>query len=282
MKLGLVLEGGGMRGVFTAGVTDCFLDNQIYFPYVIGTSAGSSNGLSYVSRQRGRARFCNIDALTHRKYIGLKFLLTQKCIMDYNFLFDELPKKVYPYDFDTYLNSGTRFILVATNCNTGAPIYFDTPQTFDELLSSCRASCSLPFVCPIHFHNSTPTLDGGIADAIAIRKAISDGYKKCVVVLTRNAGYRKTEKFLGLQQIFYRKYPHLCEALKSKSERYNTALSFIEELETRGKIVVIRPEQPINVGRLNSDSSRLEALYNEGYQLAQKSLEKIAKLSASA
>ncbi len=280
MKLGLVLEGGGMRGVFTAGATDCFLDNKLYFPYVIGTSAGSSNGLSYVSRQKGRAKFCNIDALS-RNYIGLKFLFTQKCIMDYQFLFDELPKKVYPYDFETYLTSKTRFVLVATNCETGKPIYFDTPQTFDSLLSACRSSCSLPFVCPIHYNDNIPTLDGGIADAIAINKAIKDGFSKCVIILTRNAGYRKTEKFLGLQEIFYRKFPRLREALRTKSQRYNETISFIEELEKRGEIVVIRPENPIDVGRLSSDEARLEALYDEGYRLAQNAIEKIAKLNAT-
>ena len=115
MNIGLVLEGGGMRGVFTAGVTDCFLDNKIFFPYVIGVSAGASNGLSYASRQRGRARKCDIEILSERNYIGLKYLITSGCIMDYDFLFDELPKKRLPYDMQAYLKSG-RYVMVATSC----------------------------------------------------------------------------------------------------------------------------------------------------------------------
>ncbi len=135
MKQTLVLEGGGMRGVFTAGVLDCLLDEKIYFPRVIGVSAGSSNGLSYASRQRGRARFCNIDALANRKYIGLKYLFTNRCIMDYDYLFGELPRRVYPYDFDAYLKSGD-FELVATNCRTGKPDYLEKPKTFAATLAA--------------------------------------------------------------------------------------------------------------------------------------------------
>ncbi len=280
MNLGLLLEGGGMRGVFTAGATDCFLDNGILFPYAIGVSAGASNGLSYASRQRGRARKCDIDILAERSYIGLKFLFSRGCIMDYDFLFGELPKKISPYDMDAYLKSG-RFVLVATNCLTGKAAYFDTPRDIDDLLLKCRASCSLPFACPMVEVGGVPMLDGGIADALPIRRAQSDGYEKCVVVLTRNKGYRKNEKFSHVPRFIYPKYPELRRALASKNARYNRSLYYIEELERAGKVVVIRPESPLKVNRLERSAKRLEALYREGYACAERALGRIRELAAS-
>ena len=278
MNLGLLLEGGGMRGVFTAGATDCFLDNGIFFPYVIGVSAGASNGLSYASRQRGRARRCDIDILSGRNYIGLKFLLTQGCAMDYDFLFGELPLKILPYDMAAYLKSG-RFVLVATNCLTGGAEYFDTPGDPADLLLKCRASCSLPFVCRTVNVEGVPMLDGGIADALPIRRAQSDGYGKCVAVLTRNRGYRKNEMFSRVPGFIYPKYPNLRKALETKNARYNESLSYIEELERAGEIVAIRPESPLKVGRLERSAERLEALYREGYECAGRALGRIRALA---
>lgn len=280
MNLGLLLEGGGIRGVFTAGATDCFLDNKIFFPYVIGVSAGASNGLSYASRQRGRARKCDIDILSERNYIGVKFLFSQGCIMDYDFLFGELPKKILPYDMGAYLKSG-RFVLVATNCLTGKAAYFDTPVGSDDLLLKCRASCSLPFACRMVYVGGVPMLDGGIADALPIRRAQSDGYEKCVVVLTRNKGYRKSEKFSRLPGFVYSKYPELRKALATKNARYNASLSYIEELESAGRAVVIRPESPLKVNRLERSAERLEALYREGYSCAERALGRIRGLASS-
>lgn len=273
----LVLEGGGMRSVFTAGVLDCLLDNKIYFPYVIGVSGGSSHGLSYVSRQRGRARACDIDELRAHRYIGLRFLFTQGCIMDYKYLFGDLPKKVRPYDFDTYLKCG-KFVLVATNCLTGKAEYFDTPKTFDGLLAACQASCSLPYVCKKVWIDGVPYLDGGLADAIAQRRAEVDGFKKNLVVLTRNKGFRKTSMSCFLAPIMYRKYPKLVEQLQRAHLDYNENLKYIETLEEREEIVVIRPKNKIVVNRLERDCSKLERLYDEGYACAKESLEKINAL----
>ncbi len=278
MDLGLVLEGGGMRGVFTAGVGDCFLDNNIYFPYTIGVSAGASNGLSYASRQRGRAIFCNVGALKLYNYIGFKFMLTQRCIMDYNYLFGKLPREIYPFDFETYLKSG-RFILTATDCNTGKPAYFDTPQTNDDLLVKCRASCSLPYCSTIVKCDGSEYLDGGVSDPLPIRKAQADGYRKCVVVLTRNAGYRKKSLPFSLSWLFYRKYPNLRKAMQRRVDKYNDSLSYIEELEASGDIVVIRPKKPIVVGRLESNTKKLEDFYQEGYDCASEAISKIRELT---
>lgn len=282
-SMGLVLEGGGMRGVFTIGALDCLLDNKIYFPYVVGVSAGASNGLSYASRQRGRAKFCNIDQLEARQYIDIKRFFSRRGVMDLDFLFDELPKEIYPYDFKSYVKFGTRMVLAATNCLTGRPVYFDTPKTFDTLLEACRASCSIPYICPITEINSVPMLDGGVSDPIPARRAIADGFAKNLIILTRNRGYRKSSYYYPLAaRIMYRKYPLFRESLKKAHELYNDALGYAESLEASGDALIIRPKKPLRVGRLECDVKKLSALYDEGYLACEEVLEKIKTLSASA
>lgn len=279
LNLGLVLEGGGMRGIFTSGALDCLLDNSIEFPYIIGVSAGASNGLSFASKQRGRGRFCDIDALAKYRYIGLRYLLSQRCIMDYKFLFGNLPLKIYPYDFNTYMNGG-RFVFVATNCLNGAPEYIEKPSTLPGLLDVCRASCSLPFLCPIVKVGGVPMLDGGISDAIPLRRAIADGYKKNVLILTRNRGYRKRDEFQHLPFFVYAKYPKLRKALADKSGLYNASMDFVDELEQKGEVVVIRPRNKIEIDRLSTNIAALEALYDEGYRCASESVKNILKINS--
>ena len=276
-KAALVLEGGGMRGVFTAGVLDEFLRRGLAFNYAIGTSAGASNGLSYASRQAGRARYCNIDALRKRNYIGAKFLLTQRCIMDFDYLFGELPLREYPFDFDRYLESG-RFILTATDCRSGQARYFDTPKTPAALLAACRASCSMPLVCPMCRIGGREYLDGGIVDAIPFKKAIADGREKIVAVLTRKAGYRKVENWKYISLIYYN-YPNLRRALMQKAQRYNDDMAELEGLERAGRAVVLRPTYAF-ASRLTSDKTELERLYFNGVRQAQKHFEKIEKFLA--
>ena len=269
---GLVLEGGGMRGVFTAGVLDYLLDAKIYFPYVIGVSAGACNGLSYVSRQRGRAKKCNIDLLDKYHYIGYHYLLTKRNIMDFDLIFEDVPMHILPYDYKTYFDSSVRFVMVTSNCETGEANYFEEKNDPVRLLNICRASCSLPFVCPISYVDGMPMLDGGICDAIPIRKAIADGFERNVVVLTRNKGYRKEMKEKSLPWFLYRKYPALRESLRVKNERYNETLDFLEQLEREGKVTIIRPEKQLEVDRMERDVSKLEDLYNQGYECAKKSM----------
>ena len=269
---GLVLEGGGMRGVFTAGVLDYLLDAKIYFPYVIGVSAGACNGLSYVSRQRGRAKKCNIDLLDKYHYIGYHYLLTKRNIMDFDLIFEDVPMRILPYDYKTYFDSSERFVMVTSNCETGEANYFEEKNDPVRLLNICRASCSLPFVCPISYVDGMPMLDGGICDAIPIRKAIADGFERNVVVLTRNKGYRKEVKEKSLPWFLYRKYPALRESLRVKNERYNETLDFLEQLEREGKVTIIRPEKQLEVDRMERDVSKLEDLYNQGYECAKKSM----------
>ena len=265
----LVLEGGGMRGVFTSGVLDYLMDKNIYFPYTIGVSAGACNGLSYASRQRGRAKISNIDLLDKYHYISPKFFLSNKSILNMDFLFDEMPNKVLPYDFDTYFASPDRFIMVTSNCKTGKAEYFEEKRSPKRLLQICRASSSLPFVSPIVWIDGKPMLDGGICDPVPFRKACEDGYDRMVLVLTRNKGYRKDEKEMKLPSFFYRKYPALRNRLCHRMREYNKAMDEIESMEKNSRAIVIRPQKPLEVGRIEQNIKKLTDLYEEGYQCAE-------------
>ena len=265
----LVLEGGGMRGVFTSGVLDYLMDKNIYFPYTIGVSAGACNGLSYASRQRGRAKISNIDLLDKYHYISPKFFLSNKSILNMDFLFDEMPNKVLPYDFDTYFASPDHFIMVTSKCKTGKAEYFEEKPSPKRLLQICRASSSLPFVSPIVWIDGKPMLDGGICDPVPFRKACEDGYDRMVLVLTRNKGYRKDEKEMKLPSFFYRKYPALRNRLCHRMREYNKAMDEIESMEKNSRAIVIRPQKPLEVGRIEQNIKKLTDLYEEGYQCAE-------------
>ena len=264
----LVLEGGGLRGVFTCGVLDCFMDHGIRFPFTVGVSAGACNGLSYMSGQRGRAKSSNIDLMDKHHYVGLKYLLTQGCIMDFKLLFEDFPEKIIPYDYDAYFSNPDRYVMVTTNCLTGKAEYLEEKSSSERVMSIVRASSSLPYVTKITYVDGVPMLDGGIADSIPVRYALDQGYEKLVVILTRNKGYRKKEGKVRIAKAFYRKYPALQNALMERNIVYNRAMDLIESLEDQGKITVIRPIRPVEVGRMEKDTAKLSALYQEGYDIA--------------
>ena len=265
---GLVLEGGGLRGVFTCGVLDCFMDHGIRFPFAVGVSAGACNGLSYMSGQRGRAKSSNIDLMDKYHYIGLKYLLTQRNIMDFKLLFEDFPERIIPYDYDAYFSNPARFVMVTTNCLTGKAEYFEEKSSSKRVMDIVRASSSLPFVSPITYVDGVPMLDGGIADSIPVRYAISQGYERLVVILTRNKGYRKQNSEMRAAKVFYRKYPNLQKALSERNAVYNQTMDLIERLEDEGRITVIRPIRPVEVGRMEKDTAKLTMLYQEGYDIA--------------
>lgn len=264
----LVLEGGGLRGVFTCGVLDFFMDRGITFSFIVGVSAGACNGLSYMSGQRGRAKSSNIDLMEKYQYVGFKYLLSQGCIMDYKLLFEDFPEKIIPYDYDAYFANPTRFVMVTTNCLTGKPEYLEEKKSSERVMDIVRASSSLPFVTKITYVDGIPMLDGGIVDSIPIRYALDQGYENIVVVLTRNKGYRKKDTKIRAAKAFYRKYPKLQEALFVRNSVYNKTMDLIEKLEEQGRITVIRPVNPVNVGRMEKDVTKLTALYQEGYEVA--------------
>ena len=269
-RSGLVLEGGGMRGVFTCGVLDNFMDRGVRFPYTIGVSAGACNGLSYMSEQRGRAKYSNIDLLQKYHYIGLKQLLLKGNLMDFELLFHTFPEKIIPYDYDRFAACKEHFEMVTTDCHTGRACYFEEKQDPARIIDLVKASSSLPFVSPISYVDGRPMLDGGIADSIPLRRAQSLGYDNNIVVLTRNRGYRKSTKPTHVPPFFYRKYPELRRAIKERNGVYNEQISNVEQLEAKGDLVVIRPERPIEVDRMERDVAKLLALYEEGYECAAK------------
>ena len=265
---GLILEGGGMRGVFTCGVLDCLMDKGVRFPYTIGVSAGACNGLSYMSGQRGRAKFSTIDMLEQYHYIGIKHLVTKGNIMNFDLLFHDFPERILPYNYEAYANCGEVYEMVTTSCITGQACYYNEKQSPKRIIDIVKASSSLPFVCPIAYVDGIPMLDGGIADSIPLLRARSLGYTDNVVVLTRNKGYRKEDKPSKVPPFFYRKYPELRHAIASRNMMYNQQIALVEELEDKGELIVLRPQKPIEVSRMERDTAKLLALYDEGYQTA--------------
>lgn len=278
-NIGLVLEGGGMRGTFTSGVLDYMMDHNIEVPYGIGVSAGACNGVSYVSHQRGRARFSNIELLDKYKYIGINHLIRTGSIIDMDMLYNRFTEEILPFDYDAYFARPMRFEMVTTDCLTGKACYMEEHTDRHRLIDIVKASASLPYVCPICQVDNRPMLDGGIVDSIPIERAFSQGYERCIVVLTRNRGYRKKEKTFRLPAFVYHKYPYLREALKQRSIAYNRQLEMVERMEDEGRIIVIRPESPIVVDRMEKNVQKLTDLYNEGYACAKNVLSEVARVT---
>ncbi|MEE3386089.1 MAG: patatin family protein [Prevotella sp.] len=266
---GLVLEGGGMRGVFTTGVLDAFMKHDLYFRYVVAVSAGACNGVSYMSHQIRRARIANINMLGQYDYIGLKNLITQRSIFDRKLLYDEFPNKLVPFDWETYSKSGAEFEVVTTNCHTGRSEYlseYKNPQRLNDII---MASSALPFVSSVVEVDGTPMLDGGIIDSIPIQRAVDTGHDFNIVISTRNMGYRSKGHDMKLPSLIYDEYPRLRVALSHRIEAYNEQLEMMERMERWGEIVVIRPDRPLEVGRVTRDTDKLERLYEEGFRLGE-------------
>lgn len=265
---GLVLEGGGMRGVFTSGVLDAFMKYELYFPYVVAVSAGACNGMSYISRQPRRARISNIDYLARYQYIGIRHLVTQGCIFDRELLYDKFPNQLLPFDFATFFRYAAGFEMVTTNCLTGQPMYLSETHDRQRALDVVRASSSLPYVSKIVTVDGIPMLDGGIADSIPVQHAMDMGYARNVVILTRNKGWRDTGKDRRIPYL-YKHYPRLRVALSHRHKSYNEQIQLVDDLEAAGKITCIRPMRPLEVGRIEKDTVKLERLYEEGFTLGE-------------
>lgn len=275
---GLVLEGGGMRGVFTSGVLDAFMKYKLYFHYIVAVSAGACNGLSYASRQPRRARISNIDMLAKYDYIGLRHLVTQGCIFDPDLLYHRFPYELIPFDYEEYFHNcrnGDIFEMVVTNCQTGfAEYHSESSGDTHRLNALARASSSLPYVSKIVEVDGKELLDGGIVDSIPILRSIETGHETNVVISTRNKGWRDSGRDHKQPKFIYRNYPRLRVALSRRIEAYNRQLDLVDELEEQGKILVIRPEEPIVVGRMEKDVDKLEHLYEEGFRLGEQFVKK--------
>lgn len=262
---GLVLEGGGMRGVFTSGVLDAFMKHQLEFPYVVAVSAGACNGMSYISRQPRRARYSNIDLLQKYGYISLKNLIVKGSIFDPSLLYERFPNDILPFDYDAYGQNPAVFEMVCTNCQTGYAEYLTEKTDRRRMMAIVKASSSLPYAAQITDVDGKPMLDGGIVDSIPVQRAIDTGHGFNVVVMTRNKGYRSTESDHKIPRFIYSDYPRLRVALSHRVEVYNRQLEMVERMEAWGEVVVIRPQRPMEVGRVCRDAVKLERLYEEGF-----------------
>lgn len=272
----LILEGGGNRGVFTSGVLDCLMEHQIKFPYVAGVSAGACNAVDYVSWQPGRTKKCMILEDKENRYISLGQTIRNKSLFDMDMIFDRFPKEIFPFDFDTFFQSDIRCQLVVTDCLTGKARYMEEKKDAERLMRICRASSSIPAACPMVVLDGRPYLDGGVSDSIPLFHAMKLGYKKDVVVLTRNLGYRKTKpgKSAAFYSAAFKKYPNLTRSLLNRYKVYNRTLDLVEKWEREGHIFVIRPvSKPIS--RTEQSKEALTAFYQEGYSLMEERLDEL-------
>lgn len=265
-KTGLVLEGGAMRGIFSAGVLDFMLEKDIRFDYVVGVSAGAGNAVNFVSRQKGRTR----QIITHENaeaYYGVGQLFENKKILNLDMLVTEYALKDIPYDFDTFFASDTECESVVVNCETGQAEYRGNFKSKEEFLKCQMASCSVPFICdPVEIDGKF-YLDGSIVDSIPVKRALEKGCDKIVVVLTKPEGTRPTDysKVRKLVDRCYRKYPELCRAMVNRGEAYDEQNECMKKLMDEGKVFVIRPEEQM-IRHFESNNEKLMHCYNYGYE----------------
>lgn len=262
MPVGLVLEGGGMRGMYTAGVLDAFLDNEIAADGAVGVSAGALFGVNFLSRQRGRVIRYNKRFSGDKNYIGIRPLLREGNIVNTRFAYEELPQTLDPFDDERFQASGVPFFAVISNIITGRPEYVQIHSVFAQR-DTLRASGSLPFVSrPVKIGNAK-YLDGGIADSIPFQWMADQGYDKLIVVLTRDITYRK-KPASRYADLYKPRYPQFAELLKTRHTRYNASLDLLRQWEEAGKVFVIRPSRPIEIDLMERNPEKLQQIYDLG------------------
>lgn len=277
IEAGLVVEGGGMRGVYTAGVLDYFMEKNLYFDDCYGVSAGACHISSYVSKQIGRSIKVTLDYINDKRYCSVNSLIKTGDMFGVEMLYDLIPNKLELYDYDTFNKFKGNFYSVVTNCTTGKAEYMKIKDMKKDIIA-VRASSSLPLLSRIVEINGKEYLDGGITDSIPIKKSIKDGHKKNVVILTRDKTYRKSKpKFLSFFKLKYKKYPNLVKAIENRYKMYNETLDFIEEEKAKNKVFIIQPKLPVKISRIEKDKDKLKALYNQGYEDAKEIYEDLMK-----
>ena len=278
MSTGIIFEGGGMRGIFVAGVIDYFLDNDIRFDNVYGVSAGACHACSYVCGQRGRAYATSTDYVDDPRYCSMKSLRKTGDLFGSDFLYHEIPEKLYPIDNEEFKRRGMKFRVAMTNCITGEAEYPEVKDMHEDM-EYVRASSSLPVVSRMVPIDGYVYMDGGIADSIPIRQAEKDGNDKIVLVLTRPCGYRKheTQPLMPALRAKYRRYPNMLKALSDRNRNYNATLDYIGEAVTKGTAFVIAPMGSLDIGLTEMNKDKLKKAYEEGYFVAEGLSEKLAE-----
>ena len=276
MKKGLILEGGAMRGLFTAGVMDVMLENGIEFDGAIGVSAGAAFGCNYKSKQIGRVIRYNTRFCRDKRYSGLYSLITDGNIYSTKFCYDEVPNKYDKFDFETYKKNPMEFYVVCTDIVTGEPVYHVYEGVEDHGFDWIRASASMPMVSQIVEIDDMKLLDGGIADSVPVKYFESIGYDRNVVILTQPIDYQKKKNsMLPLVKMMYKKYPRLVETMANRHNVYNETLEYIKEKEKKGELLVIRPETDLPVGKIEKNPDNIKKAYEIGRKEGEKRLSEI-------
>lgn len=274
MKIGLVLEGGAMRGMFTAGVLDVLLDEQIAVDGAVTVSAGALFGINYPAKQRGRVLRYNLKYLHDKRYMGWHSLFTTGNVVNKAFAFYELPFTLDPFDQATFAASQIDFWVTLTNIETGEPEYVKITDAFAQM-EALRATSAMPMVSRVVEIEGKKYLDGGISDSIPLDKAITLGYDKIIVILTRPLDYRKKPSNNWLFKLFYHNYPKLIERWANRYAEYNQAVEKVIEMEKAGKIFVIRPSESLDISRLEKDLAKVQAMYDLGVKDGQAALSEL-------
>lgn len=272
MSVGLVLEGGGMRGLYTAGVLDAFLDAGIKVDGVIGVSAGALFGVNYVSEQRGRALRYNKKFISYPNYMGFRSWIRTGNVVNKDFTYYEIPMKLDVFDEKAFEKAGVDFYAVATDIESGKPDYLKIDNVFDQM-EAFRASSSLPVVSKIVDYEGKKYLDGGLSDSIPVDFARSLGFDKLIVVLTRPIDYRKKPSSGRIYKLLYRKYPNFVKVASLRYKHYNKAVEHVIDLEKKGELFALRPSQDLVIGRLEKNPDKFDEIYTIGLQDAREAMD---------
>lgn len=278
MKKGLILEGGAMRGMFTAGVIDVMMENEIDFDGAIGVSAGAAFGCNYKSKQIGRVIRYNTKFCRDKRFSGLRSLIKTGNIYNTDFAYGEVPLKHDVFDFDTYQNNPMDFYVVCTDLETGKAVYHNYTGKEDHGFDWIRASASMPLVSQIVEIDGKKLLDGGMADSIPVKFFEKAGYEKNVVILTQPENYvKKPNSLMPLIRAKYRNYPKLIETMENRHLIYNQTLSYIARKEKEGTLFVIRPKEKLQIGKIEKNPEKLKVIYEIGRKTALPLIPEIKK-----
>ncbi len=277
MKLGITMEGGASRTVFSCGVTDAFLEENIMPDYFIGVSAGIAYGVSYLSKQKGRNLTIVQKYMKDKRYMGVRHLLKSKNFYNIPFVFGEVPNKLEAFDYEAFQAFPGKVVACVTNIHTGEPEYLEVPRK-DDSFEVLVASCALPILFQPVKVGRRYYLDGGLSDSIPYQQAIKEGCDKNIVILTRERGYvKKPERAGDISMKLYKKYPKIVEDIDTRPEKYNACMEELLEKEKSGEIFVIAPETTYGIGRTESNPEKLTKLYEEGYQQAKRQMEELKR-----
>ncbi len=273
-KTGLVLEGGGFRGIYTAGVLDVFLEQGLEFDGVIGVSAGAIHGCSFISGQKGRSIRYYKKYCTHKRFMSIQSWLKTGNAVETEFCYHELPEKLDPYDYQAFDRSDVKFYVTCTNVESGRAEYLQVHDMKKEI-DLLRGSASLPYFSRTVAWEGKQYLDGGCSDSVPVKAFQKMGYGRNVVVLTREKGYVKKPEKIWMAKLFYRKYPAFCRALTTRHLVYNRTLKQIRDMEEAGSVFVIQPQSPLSIGRMERNRDKIQEVYDRGRKDAEESMSRL-------